>query len=61
MLDDIVRFREDHDSNAYAAYLRDLKRELERPRDIVLSQEDLEALGLGRGCVIRDGVAVYYD
>jgi hypothetical protein len=61
MLDDIIRFLEDHDSNEHAAYLRDLKQQLERPREIVLCQEDLEALGSGCGCVIRDGVAVYYD
>ncbi len=38
-----------------------LSQELREPRDIVLRDEDLRALGSGRGCVIRDGVAVYYD
>jgi hypothetical protein len=35
--------------------------EPQEPREIVLRDEDLHALGSGRGCVIRDGVAVYYD
>jgi hypothetical protein len=38
-----------------------LSQEPQEPREIVLRDEDLHALGSGRGCVIRDGVAVYYD
>jgi hypothetical protein len=61
MLDDTIRFLQERDADAYAGYLRDLKRELQEPREIVLHDADLHALGSGRGCVIRDGVAVYYD
>jgi hypothetical protein len=61
VLDDIIRFLEDHDSDVYARYLRDLKQKLDEPRDIVLHKEDLEALRSGRGAVNRGGVAVYYD
>jgi hypothetical protein len=61
MLDDIIRFLEEHDSSVYASHLRELRHELHAPREIVLHREDLEALASGRGSVTRDGVAVYYD
>lgn len=61
VLDDIIAFLEGHDAGVFADYLRELKQELDEPRRIVLSQQDLDALGSGLGCVIRDGVAVYYD
>jgi hypothetical protein len=61
MLDDTIRFLEERDADVYARYLRDLKQQLLEPPELVLDKADLQTLGSGRGCVIRDGVAVYYD
>lgn len=55
------RTLDEYDANLYAGYLRDLRLELREPPEFVLRHEPLHVRGSGRGRVIHDGVAVWFE